>query len=189
MKVITEFLSKLLNSPLREDAEIYLTSAQRARLLSWGDRNGIRFNLKILQGKFRISDLLDHQVVASAENRIETSTSSEHFESEIGKSRVGIDIQSITEMFPNNTEIDYSQILSIFSTYEIQFAKQSSNPKATLVGLFSLKESLLKAGVAGLSYVEIEVTHTIEGAPVFFGYDVSISHSGDFVTSIAIKRN
>jgi phosphopantetheine--protein transferase-like protein len=188
MKEIIEFLSKLLNSPLREDEEIYLTSAQRARLLSWGDRNGIRLNLKILQGKFKISNLLDHHVVADAKNRNETSTSSAYFGSDIGKSRVGIDIQSITEMFPNNTEINYSQILSIFSTYEIQFAKQSGNPKATLAGLFSLKESLLKAGVTELSYVEIEVTHTFEGAPVFFGYDVSISHSGDFVTSIAIKR-
>jgi phosphopantetheinyl transferase (holo-ACP synthase) len=188
MKEIIEFLSKLLNSPLREDEEIYLTSAQRARLLSWGDRNGIRLNLKILQGKFRISNLFDHHVVADAKNRIETSTSSAHFGFDISKSRVGIDIQSITEMFPNNTEIDYFQILSIFSTYEIQFAKQSSNPKATLAGLFSLKESLLKAGVTESSYVEIEVTHTIEGAPVFFGYDVSISHSGDFATSIAIRR-
>jgi phosphopantetheinyl transferase (holo-ACP synthase) len=73
--------------------------------------------------------------------------------------------------------------------YEIEFSRRSNSPKATHTGLFSLKESLLKAGVTQMNYVVLEITHTIEGAPLFYGYDVSISHSGDFVTSIAIKRN
>jgi phosphopantetheinyl transferase (holo-ACP synthase) len=91
-------------------------------------------------------------------------------------------------MFPLSSEIDYSQITSIYSIYEMDFSRSSNNPRATLAGLFSLKESLLKAGVTPASYVEIEITHTAEGAPVFYGYEVSISHSGDFVTSIAIKN-
>jgi phosphopantetheinyl transferase (holo-ACP synthase) len=189
MTSINEFLSNLLNSTLRDDEEIYLTSAQRARFLSWVDRNAIKMELKQLQGKFRIMDLSIEFSSGHAPSKNNSSASSGNFGSANTKSRVGIDIQSINEMFPLSSEIDYSQITSIYSIYEIEFSKKSNNPRATLAGLFSLKESLLKAGVIQANYVEIEITHTADGAPIFYGYEVSISHSGDFVTSIAVKSN
>jgi phosphopantetheinyl transferase (holo-ACP synthase) len=189
MKSINEFLSNLLNIPLSDDEDVNLTSAQRARLLSWGDQNGFKLDLKQLQGHFRISDLTGRHSSGSSAGNLDLFSPSARSKADAAKSRIGIDIQSISEMFPGSSEIDYSQIASIYSMYEIEFSKRSNSPKATLTGLFSLKESLLKAGVTQVNYVDLEITHTIEGAPLFYGYDVSISHSGDFVTSIAIKRN
>jgi phosphopantetheinyl transferase (holo-ACP synthase) len=187
MTSINEFLSNLLNSALSDDEELYLTSAQRARFLSWCDRNAIKLELKQLQGKFRIVDLNMEISGGHSSSKNNSYISSGNLGLANTKSRVGIDIQSINEMFPLSTEIDYSQISSIYSIYEIDFSKSSNNPRATLAGLFSLKESLLKAGVTPASYVEIEITHTADGAPIFYGYEVSISHSGDFVTSIAMR--
>jgi len=189
MKSTNEFLSNLLNVPLRDDEDIYLTSAQRARLLAWGDQNGLKFELNQLQGRFRITELVYRDSRDNSEGTLDVPTPLGHFKADATESRIGIDIQSISEMFPNSCEIDYSEIALIYSDYEIEFTKKSNNPKATLAGLFSLKESLIKAGATQAGYVDLEITHTVQGAPIFYGYDISISHSGDFVTSVAMKRS
>ena len=190
MNRLTNFLSNLLNRTISESDVIRITSAQRARLLSWAETNGIKVDFKRVQGSFRISDLMDglHSGI-KVDSNLDSLTHDSNKNAIGSISKVGIDIQSISEIFPLDFELDYSELFSIYSKYEIEYAKNSADPKATLAGFFSLKESLIKAGVQLASFADIEITHLNDGSPVYYGYEVSISHSGDFVTSIAIKRN
>ena len=91
-------------------------------------------------------------------------------------------------MFPTLSELDFSELSSIFSSYELNFSRSSKDSKATLAGIFSLKESLVKAGAPHVDYLDLEITHNSAGSPLFYGYSVSLSHSGDFVTSVAIRN-
>jgi len=187
MKNITDFLSNLLNTPLSESETIILTSAQRARFLSWSDQNGFKIDVRKLQAQFSISDLLTNGVNQTAHELNRNPEKQQLSVNLKSSSRIGIDIQSISEMFPAPIELDYPQLSSIYTSYELKFSKNSADPRATLVGLFSLKECLIKAGAPHLDYLDLEITHTAQGSPIFYGYEVSLSHSGDFVTSIAIK--
>ncbi len=187
MNKVIEFLSNLLNVSLSGNEAITLTSAQQARFLSWSDRNGIVIEPKRLQVAFKLTDLFESrlgqnpQSIESLHMRRDNDSLNKSF------SRVGIDIQSISEMFPDRKEIDFLELSLLYTNYEINYAKNSNNLKSTLTGLFSLKESLVKAGANHSNYLDLEITHTFTGLPIFYGYQVSISHSGDFVTSIAIR--
>jgi phosphopantetheinyl transferase (holo-ACP synthase) len=187
MNKIIEFLSNLLNTPLNDKEAITLTSAQQARFLSWSDRNGIAIEPKSLQVAFTLTDLFENSAGQSFHQIKSTHVEKNYNSRNKSNSRVGIDIQSISEMFPVSMELDYLELTLLYTSYELEYSKNSNEPKSTLAGLFSLKESLIKAGAGHSDYLDLEITHTVDGLPVFYGYEVSISHSGDFVTSIAIR--
>ncbi len=101
--------------------------------------------------------------------------------------RLGNDIQRVAELFPDNESIESVALEKFFTKYEIAYAKATENPKVTLAGLFSLKESLVKAGASHTTYLDLEITHDKSGAPIFYGFLVSISHSGNYASSVALK--
>jgi phosphopantetheine--protein transferase-like protein len=100
---------------------------------------------------------------------------------------LGNDIQLVAELFPEDESLDSITLEKIFTKYEIAYAQGTDNPKVTLAGLFSLKESLVKAGASYATYLDLEITHDNNGAPIFYGFLVSISHSGNYATSVALK--
>ena len=187
MTEVVDFLSKLLNLNVQTTEFITLTSAQRARFLSWCQSNKIQIDFSKLFTPFRIGE-----IEVSYKNDDSSSGNDNlvlHDKSNSPKiSKVGIDIQSISEMFPENASVNFKELSSIFTQYEIKFSKKSNNPKITLAGIFSLKESLIKAGAEYDDYHSLEITHTQTGQPIFYGFQVSVSHSGNYVTSIAIKN-
>ena len=96
-----------------------LSSAQRARFLSWAVENNInveeRKNIETTQS-LKIDDYLDHN---------------------INPGGVGIDVQYSSEFFQNDS-IDLKtndEITSLFSQKEIAYAETRIDPKLTLVGL------------------------------------------------------
>ena len=151
-----------------------LSSAQRARFLSWSLKNDInveeRNKIETIK-HFKTDDYLDYNINSGG---------------------VGIDVQHSLEFF-QNVSIDLKtndEITSLFTQKEIAYAETRINPKLTLVGLFSLKEAMFKAGLVDErtdNFSELEIMHDSNGKPIFPGYQLSISHSNDLVVAVAVQ--
>ena len=179
-----EFLEALLNRKIQDEDMVKLTSAQVARFAMWAGRNGLDLDLSRIKQEFTLNSL-----TASSQNaeRSLTSVTKLNQVQKPGIVRIGNDIQSIEELFPEAEQLSSIKLDEIFTSYETSYANNMDNPKATLTGIFSLKESLVKAGASYSTYLDLEITHNSDGAPVFSGFTVSISHSGDYATSVALK--
>ncbi len=184
MELLREFLEALLNRKIQDDDEIRLSSAQTARVVMWAEKNNVMLDLLEIRQNFRLSSL-DLSSSNSHETRAQTSTLKSGHKLEI--SGLGNDIQLVMELFPEEESLDSLKLEEMFTKYEIAYAKATDNPKVTLAGLFSLKESLVKAGALYGTYLDLEITHDNHGAPMFYGFLVSISHSGKYATSVALK--
>ena len=185
MEKLREFLEALLGQKIQSEEIVRLSSAQAARVLMWAEKNNVTLNLSQIRGNFTLSSL-DFSASDSyvKGNQGSTSITSHKLETV----RLGNDIQLVTELFPDDESLDWVGLEKLFTKYEIAYAKVSNNPKVTLAGLFSLKESLVKAGASYGSYLDLEITHDKKGAPIFYGFLVSISHSGNYATSVALKQ-
>jgi phosphopantetheine--protein transferase-like protein len=151
-----------------------LSSAQRARFLSWSLKNDIN-----------VEEI----------NKIKTikhSKDDDYLDYNINTGGVGIDVQHSSEFF-QTVRIDLKtndEITSLFTQKEIAYAETRIDPKLTLVGLFSLKEAMFKAGLVDEradNFSDLEITHDSNGKPVFPGYQLSISHSKNLVVAVAVK--
>jgi phosphopantetheinyl transferase (holo-ACP synthase) len=103
-------------------------------------------------------------------------------------SQVGIDIQEISEL-PDS--IDFWEddfYISKFNKEEIAYCVAKENPKQSFAGLYSCKEALIKCD-NNLNWEEINITHNKIGKPQFDNYIISISHSGLYTLSVALKLN
>ena len=179
-----KFLEALLNRKILDDDIVKLTSAQVARFAMWAGRNGLNLDLSQIKQEFTLNSVSESSPNTEP---FHTSTMKLVQVQKPGIVRLGNDIQLIEELFPENEQLSLIKLDEIFTSYEISYANNMHNPKATLTGIFSLKESLVKAGATYSTYLDLEITHNSDGAPVFYGFIVSISHSGDYATSVALK--
>jgi NAD(P)H-hydrate epimerase len=102
---------------------------------------------------------------------------------------LGVDIQRINELFPDELPEDLKSDLhlgEIFSQRELSYAASKPNPRQTLAGIYSAKEAIVKSGSNFSDYSHIQIEHSASGQPFSTGYMVSISHSGEYVISIAL---
>jgi phosphopantetheinyl transferase (holo-ACP synthase) len=182
--MLREFLEALLNRKIQDADTIRLSSAQTARVVMWAEKNSIVLELSQIRQDFSLSSLN-----LSFSKAFETGFQGNTFKTKVKKDifRLGNDIQLVAELFPEGDSLDSVQLEKIFTKYEISYAKATGNPKVTLAGLFSLKESLVKAGASYGTFLDLEITHDNNGAPIFYGFLVSISHSGNYATSVALK--
>jgi phosphopantetheinyl transferase (holo-ACP synthase) len=181
---LQEFLESLLNRKIQGDELIRLSSAQTARFIMWAEKNNLVSNLSQIKQSFTLNSLS----LPNLDSRVTELPKIMHKSvSRIEVLRLGNDIQLVSELFPSNQPLDLLELEKFFTKYEIAYSNSSSNPKATLTGLFSMKESLVKEGANYSSYLDLEITHEKNGAPIFDGFLVSISHSGDYVASVAMK--
>jgi phosphopantetheine--protein transferase-like protein len=100
---------------------------------------------------------------------------------------VGIDVQDINEL-PDC--IDYWEddfYKSKFTSIEIAYCVQKNNIKQSFAGIYSLKESLIKSDNS-LEWNNIEINHDEFGKPYYCDFNVSISHSSNYVISIALRK-
>ena len=178
------FLEALLNRNIKVDDTIRLSSAQTARVVMWAEKNGFVLDVQQIRHVFTLSSLTPPSIGADATGLQMTRPALDRKSEMI---RLGNDIQHVAELFPDNQSIESVALEKLFTKYEIAYAKATENPKVTLAGLFSLKESLVKAGASYATYLDLEITHEKNGAPVFYGFLVSISHSGNYASSVALK--
>ncbi len=184
MEILREFLEALLNRRIQDHDTIRLSSAQTARVVMWAGKNNLMLDLSQIRRGFNLSSL-NLSTSKSFASGIQRSA----FESneKLNIIRLGNDIQLVAELFPENDSLNSVQLEKLFTKYEVAHAMATDDPKVTLTGLFSLKESLVKAGASFDTYLDLEITHDKNGAPMFYGFLVSISHSGNYATSVALK--
>ena len=182
--MLRDFLASLLNREIQNSDEIRLSSAQIARVLMWAEKNSIYIDLTQIREKFTLSMLIP-EASESLKKNLQRNINSDHVKP-YGM-RLGNDIQLVEELFPDTESVESRALEKLFTRYEITYAQSTENPKVTLAGLFSLKESLVKAGAKYDTYLDLEICHDREGAPVFYGFLVSISHSGKYASSVALK--
>ena len=195
-----DYLAKLLNRPIDSDSVITLTSGQRARFTAWLEKRGwleLDSTNKTLWRAFTTRQLHDSNLDGSA---IPVSIASEHktnqnIAGEAGVlAGVGIDIQRVAELIPFDDSFDFAsseEMARIFSIREIAYACGRASPTRTLAGLFAAKEAIIKAGRGGApaEFQAIEILPDHFGAPTHAGFELSISHSGEYAIALAVRTN
>jgi phosphopantetheinyl transferase (holo-ACP synthase) len=145
-----------------------LSSAQLARLLIWAKKHGIEINNQKTAATSNIE----------VKRKLDPSSSFS----------IGIDIQSIEELFSFVSGEDESDFInSFFAEEEIKYAKRKPDPKQTLAGIFAAKEAVLKVSDASSDPSSVVITHDRLGRPFVSGFHISISHSQDFAIAIALS--
>jgi phosphopantetheine--protein transferase-like protein len=190
-----EYLSRLLNRPVDVEGTLVLTSGQRARLISWAEHFGglSAQGRALVSGGFTLRQLLGD--VAGAAKTPAAATPGVD-----GVSRgpaatfcgMGIDMQRIAEVVPYDDAFDFrsaADLARIFTAREISYACARQAPAQTLAGLFAAKEAIMKADPekASRQLDEIEVLPGESGAPTYPGFQLSISHSGEYAVAIAMR--
>jgi phosphopantetheine--protein transferase-like protein len=103
---------------------------------------------------------------------------------------VGIDIQNVN-ILPDFEDVWLSEFYTTnFSNSEITYCLKLDNPKESFAGIYSAKESIIKAS-GGDGFFEksnIVIDHNEVGAPIHQDFFISISHDNDFAVSMAIKK-
>ena len=111
---------------------------------------------------------------------------------------IGIDIESIPRiehLIRNKPNI----IKRFFSTYELEYAEKKAKMSQTLTGIWCAKEAVVKAfsSVEPVFVTDVKLKHNSSGIPYIFSIknekllkeykiDISISHSKDYATAVAI---
>ena len=194
--VAVNYFSKLLNSSIDQDSVISLSSGQRSRAHAWLKAKNYNFDEEVLRLRSAFSV---NQLLRSVRDASLTSTSlfaekdgySINFEkADLDPSDfIGIDIQSITELFPEGLSSDPKsdpELLGIFTFKELSYAQARHNPIQTLTGLFAAKEAILKCVEKEIKLSSIEILPDPKGRPMVNGFRISISHSQDNAVAIAI---
>jgi phosphopantetheine--protein transferase-like protein len=102
---------------------------------------------------------------------------------------LGIDIETIKN-FPNYSDgSETNFFLDTFTEYELQYCKKRVDINLSLVGIFCLKEAIIKAdnSLIGMKFNLIEIKHNENGKPVKEGFDLSLSHTNGICVGIAQK--
>lgn len=191
-QITLEYLAKLLNRPMSDEVEIILSSAQKSRVHGWLVENNIPFDELALAGKFNVNKLLFGVSGGSV-----PLPPSGGFISTLAKLngdnlQIGIDMQIVSELFPEGLSFDPKVdpgLTQIFTVKELSYAQSKSDPKVTLAGIFCAKEAILKASNAAINFKEIEVLPDETDKPMYKGFALSISHSGDYAIAIAFPTH
>jgi phosphopantetheine--protein transferase-like protein len=191
LNLATDYFSKLINTTIDENTVIKLSYGQGARAHAWLKLNNFNTNDLNLVGGFTIAQLMGRlKSSSSSQQQQETIPPNSERSSDINTT-IGVDIQSISELFPLGIPSDPKsdpELLSIFTTKELSYAQSKPNPLQTLTGLFAAKEAILKCNKKEISLTDLEILPDLIGRPNIEGYSVSISHSLDYAVAIAIQN-
>lgn len=179
LDLLRSYILKLVGEDIYEVDEISLSSAQKSRIASWCEDNHIEtpdLNSKSFW-KNPITSSKENTIIYKSKNLSPGNT---------GIS-VGIDIQKISELFPEKENISKNDdsLLGIFTKNELSFAESKEFPRDTLAGIYAAKESIFKClNAHNKNWSEIEIKYK-DNKPIHDGFAISISHSGDFAIATA----
>ena len=108
-----------------------------------------------------------------------------------GSAGIGIDIQDIRAL-PRTDDFRKETFYKMnFTPAEIAYCILQPDPYASFTGLFAAKEAVIKADAQYKKMVfnTIEIGHSMEGAPLVPGFNLSISHSADVAVAVAIDTS
>ena len=185
-----EYLARLLNRPINAAATLRLSSAQRARFNAWLHGQGLSADEKALAGEFTLEALLIGLVPVAAASPKASAPADSNPETRL----LGVDIQSISELMTGKQLSDLkadAELLRIFTLREISYAQAKPVPAETLAGIFAAKEAVRKCMgepiLASEDFRALEVLPDATGRPRLAGYEISISHSGDYALAVACR--
>lgn len=187
----TNYFSKLLNSTVDENTIIKLSSGQGARAHTWLVANNFNTKGLNLAGGFTISQVIGGAQFSSHSELQQASEPSFVQISSGMNASIGVDIQSVSELFPNGIPSDPKsdpELLSIYTLKELSYAQSRPNPMQTLAGLFAAKEAVIKCSTKEVLLTNLEILPNLTGKPSIDGYSVSISHSLDYAVGIATRN-
>ena len=180
----SKFLSRLLDRQVDWREDLKLTSGQKARYFAWFDENRVEYLLG--SGTDEESSTSQVASVSTIANSISRHAGDLTVGSMAG---IGVDIQQISELFPQDLSAPKADesLTSIFSLQELSYAESSSDIQQTLTGIFAAKEAIIKAcpNNAEPSLPDIEILHQSDGVPTHAGFQLSISHSGNYAVAVA----
>jgi phosphopantetheinyl transferase (holo-ACP synthase) len=190
-KEFADYLTRLVGRGVAPDELLQLSSGQQARVAGWLAEHGISVaNMRVRLGApFTAVALLDGNVTSVGQLPAKPVFLSG--QAGVGGNLcIGIDIQRIDELIPDNLGHDLkssSELNAMFTTREISYAQSRAAPLESLGGLFAAKEALRKCDAALLSLPlnELEILPDDSGRPNYPGYALSISHSGGFAIAVA----
>lgn len=178
LDLLRSFILKLTDIDIYEVDKINLTSAQKSRIASWCEENNIQIP-DLNNKQFWLEDAIEPSDKSSRSADLNAPISS-----------IGIDIQNINEFLidVDNLSKTNKELKSIFTIKEMSYAESKSNPRETLAGIFAAKEAIFKCrNIDIVNWEEIEIDH-IDDKPKHSGFKVSISHSSEYVISVAIPE-
>ncbi len=196
------FLSRLMGESVEAGSRIAFSSTQRARLVAWLNDNGHptdfgRFKSNLIS----VADILapggdiEPQInphppkplapapTASPLPRATTSAGAA-----IG---LGIDLQAIANLPETSDYRADSFYARNFTDRELAYCIQQNDPRQSLCGIWAAKEAVVKAGAAAATptgeYREIEIGHDANGAPIFPGCLISITHEAGLAAAVCVR--
>ena len=180
----SEFLSRLLDRRVDWREDLKLTSGQKARYFAWCDKNRVEY---LLGPGTNEESSTSHVADVSTIAYLSPHHADAHTVGSIAG--IGVDIQQISELFPQDLSAPKADesLTSIFSLKELSYAESSSDIRQTLTGIFAAKEAIIKAcpNNETRSLPDIEILHQSDGAPTYAGFQLSISHSGNYAVAVA----
>ena len=153
-----------------------LTSAQKARVISWARSNSIELDVSPVSAKHNIDS---------------TSMVIPQSKSEASSINIGLDAQHKLELFPAEIPDLKSNIelLNIFTLAEIVFAESKVDPLLHLTGIFASKEAYMKATSCQIDDLsQIEISHDDMGRPMIDGCSLSISYSQETAYAVLLFK-
>ena len=187
-----EYFSKLLNTLVEESTFIRLSSAQSARAHTWLKINNFNLDNISLTNGFTLQQLIGG--VQTETIKVNTnSVQIKHASSVLHNHRnsyIGIDIQSIGELFPSGLPIDPKsdiELLGMFTIKELSYAQSKGCPLQTLTGIYAAKEAVQKCTQIKINFIDMEILPDQNGKPSVNGFSISISHSRDYAVAIAVS--
>jgi len=180
----SEFLSRLLDRCVDWHDDLKLTSGQKARYFAWCEENGV---------EYLIGNDVNKESSNIRDSSAKPSTGQVNNTNGGVITAIGTDIQQISELFPQDFSAPKTDetLTSIFSLQELSYAESSEDIRQTLTGMFAAKEAMIKSypDYANRNLSDIEILHQSNGAPTHDGFQLSISHSGDYALAVAIFLN
>ena len=190
LNLLESYFSKLLNKPIDENSVIKLSSGQRVRANAWLNDNNFKVAKSILDSSFSIAGLIETFETPRLENESKKMSKLVHEKGGQNIYSVGIDIQSISELFPDGIPQDPksdSELLAMFTLKELSYAQSRTDPMQTLAGIFAAKEAVLKCSTqTEFQFSSCEILPDVHGKPKLEGYSISISHSKEYAVGIAM---
>jgi phosphopantetheinyl transferase (holo-ACP synthase) len=187
--LVAAYLSKLLNLPIDKSSRVRLSSAQRIRLFNWLKSSNYQFDVGLLNAEFSVEMLCESTRLAEGGPASSgEAESGEIKDFDLHPSAIGIDIQSVSELFPAGLSSDPKSdldLLEIFTLKELSYAQSKLSPQDTLTGIFAAKEAIIKCGKNFERLTDIEILPNEAGMPASPGFAISISHSRDFAVAVA----
>lgn len=105
-------------------------------------------------------------------------------------STAGIDLELVSHL-PRVTDFRQEPFYTDnFSPSEIAYCILQPDAYASFAGLFAAKEALVKADnrFRSIPFHTLTIEHLPGGKPVFPGFQLSISHAGDYAVALAIPE-